>query len=82
MKIQKETINRITIGFPAEWECESEDGEHVLLSYRHGRIKVIVNGEHKETISGPEGDFDVGGSCEDEDLIKVLQQEELLAEKE
>lgn len=80
MKIKTDTIKNVNIGFPAEWECQTEDGENVLISYRQGRVKFFVEEKHVETINGPEGQFDIGGSMHDDDLIVCLKREDMLHE--
>jgi hypothetical protein len=78
MKILKKTIVETNIGFPSEFKCKTTEEEEVLLSYRSGRVKVFVNDELKRTIDGPEGEFDVGGSCTIEEMCDVLVREEFL----
>jgi hypothetical protein len=82
MKILKKTITETNIGFPSEFSCKTETDEEVLLSYRNGRVKIFVNDELKNTINGPEGEFDIGGSCTELEMLSVLEREELLSEKE
>jgi hypothetical protein len=81
MKIKKTSIERTALGFPAEWTCKTTKNEKLKISYRFGKMKFMKNDEVVETVDGPEGDLDIGGSCEDSDLIRVLLREELLSEK-
>ena len=82
MKILKKTITETKIGFPSEFPAKTDSGEEVTVSYRYGRVKLYVNEELKETFDGPEGGFDIGGSCTAEEMCLVLLREELLDDSE
>ena len=82
MKILKNTIKETNLGFPSEFAAKTEDGKDVSLSYRYGFVKIFVEDKIQDTIDGPEGSFDVGGSCTVEQLVNVLIREELLCQQE
>jgi len=81
MKILKETIKNVQIGFPAVWSALTEDGEPITLSYRHGVVSILTErGNIIEKLNGPKGEFDVGGSMEDRELLSVLGRDGYLAD--
>ena len=83
MKIKLSTLVNTHVGFPSDWECESEEGQKVKLSYRYGRIKIFVDEQQKDTIDGPQGGFDVGGSFKDKsELLAVLEREDMVLSEE
>lgn len=70
MKIDFASLERTHLGFPSEWEGTTQDGKSVVISYRHGRTKITVDGVLVNTLSIDQ--FDIGGYMDDHVLKKLL----------
>jgi hypothetical protein len=77
IKVKLETISRTNIGFPSEWTALTSNEEKIVLSYRYGKLNFIKD---DQTIFQTEKhEFDLGGYMSDEDLLKLLKEQSLIA---
>jgi len=78
MKVSLGSLKRTNFAFPSEWEGQTVDKQAVKISYRCGEIKIYVAEKLVETTE--KNELDVGGYMEDEELEKVLLDQELAAD--
>lgn len=67
------------MGVPSIWKGQDEYENSVIIKYRHGAVMVFINSKLK-FIKRIGGDYD--GHLEYDELVKVLNKNFILPEKE
>jgi len=78
MKIKISEFTRTNLGFPSEWKGKCIEGVAVILSFRHGKLKIFY--DEKLLLDTHKDEWDISGYLSDEDLIFLLKKHDLLFE--
>ena len=80
MKLKLKNFIRTNLGFPSEWKGKSEEGADIVLSFRHGKLKLFADTKQIQLKVDHKDELDISGFLEDSDLELLLKKNDLLAD--